>query len=343
MVSVVIPVYNVEKYLNNTIDCVLNQTYKDYELLLIDDGSTDSSGKICDTYAQGYDNIRVFHNQNQGPAKTRNFGIENAKGEYVAFIDSDDLIRENYLQAMMEGYQQEEVDLAMCGYERFDSETNETTSTHLVKEEEYSVLESNRELARLFTTPRTSLNGVSIWAKIYKRNILMDYNIRFPENIDYEEDCCMNVQYYRHVRKTYIVNKSLYRYRQLKNSLSKVYKETTYANLVNGYNERMKFIKEFPNNKKLCDGVNVVFLVVTMGNLKKIEASSMNKKEKLQAYDRMLKYAELHHVIDNCALSKNKLTKNLTLACKTNNPKKIQSVFRWWNLKVKLRSIIKKK
>ena len=105
----------------------------------------------------------------------------------------------------------------------------------------------------------------------------------------------------------------------------------------------MKFIKEFPNNKQLCDGINVVFLVVTMGNLKKIEASSMTKKEKLQAYDRMLKYTELHHVIDNCALSKNELTKRLTLACKTKNPKKIQSVFRWWNLRVKLKKIIKNK
>jgi len=342
LVSVIIPVYNVENYLKKTIECVFNQTYQNFELLLIDDGSKDSSGAICDEAAAKSEKVRVFHNENQGPAKTRNFGIEQAEGEYIAFVDSDDLITKDYLESMITCFEYPEVDLILCGYERFDSATNKTTSTHLVGDWSCSLFMSNRELARLFTVPKTSLNGVSIWAKLYKRDIIMDNNIRFPENVDYEEDCCFNVLYYRHVRKSVAVNRSMYRYRQLGNSLSKVYKESTYRNLVNGYNERMKFIKEFPNPKQLCDGINTVFLVVTISNLKKIATSPMTKEEKRKAYENMLEFQEMKDVVDNCALSKVKLTRKLTLACRERNAKKLEKILDSWITETKIREKISK-
>ncbi len=335
MISVIVPVYNAENYLQETIDCIFNQTYKNFELILVDDGSTDASGQICDKVAKQHRRANVYHNQNQGPARTRNFGIEKAKGTYIAFIDADDLISPDYLEQLIAGYEQDGVDLVLCGYERFASETGATISTHIIGKPATEVYESNRDLARLFTTPRTSLSGVSIWAKLYRRSIMMEKNIRFPLDVDYEEDCCFNVQYYRHVRKAFVVNRSMYRYRQSTVSLSKVYKETTFGNLVNGYNERVKFISEFDHPKNLLDGVNVVFLVVLMGNFKKIETSSMTRKQKLAAYKNVLSFQETKDVVNSCALSKVNLTRQLTLACREDDPKKVARILRNWRKKDK--------
>ncbi len=336
LVSIVIPVYNAEMFLDETLARVFKQTIKDHELILVDDGSTDKSGLICDEAAKLHKNVRVFHNENQGPARTRNFGIEKAEGEYIAFIDADDLISEDYLELLLAGYDEAEADLVLCGYERFASESGATISTHIIGKAPVEVYETNRDLAKLYVTPRTSLSGVSIWAKLYRRSIIMENNIRFPLDVDYEEDCCFNVQYYRHVRKSVVVNRSMYRYRQSTVSLSKVYKETTFRNLVNGYNERVKFISEFDHSRNLLDGVNVVFLVVIMGNFKKIAISNLSRKEKLEAYKGVLSYQETKNVVNNCALSKVELTKELTLACREDNPDKIAKILRSWRRKDKL-------
>lgn len=340
VISVVVPVFNVERYLEKTLNCILEQSYKKFELLLVDDGSTDSSGRMCDEFAKKDARVRVFHNQNQGPAKTRNFGIEKAEGTYIAFVDSDDLITKYYLENLIAGYEYPKVDLTMCGYERFDSETGQTTSTHIVGDWSRSIFMSNRELARLFTVPRTSLSGVSIWAKLYKREIIMKHNVRFPLGIDYEEDCCFNVQYFRHVNRTVAINKSMYRYRQSTQSLSKVYKETTYKFLVNGYNERKKFVNELENPKQLCAGLDTVFLVVTIDNFKKIVKSPMAKEKKLEMYKSMLEYKELGEVMDNCSLSKVKLTRKITLACRERNAKKIEKVMNAWVRETKMKERI---
>ena len=339
LISIVIPVYNAENYLKETLECVFMQSVIDYELILVNDGSKDKSGQICDEAARNHKNVRVFHNENQGPAKTRNFGIEKAKGKYIAFIDADDLIADNYLELLLNGYNEPEVDVVLCGYERFASETGATISTHIIGKPATEVYETNRDLARLFITPRTSLAGVSIWAKLYRRSIMMEHNVRFPLDVDYEEDCCFNVQYYRYVRKAFVVNCSMYRYRQSTMSLSKVYKETTFRNLVNGYNERVKFINEFDHPKNLLDGVNVVFLVVVISNFKKIATSSLSKKKKLEAYKDVLSYQETKDVVSQCALSKVNLTRDLTLACRENDPDKIAKILREWRHKDKVLAI----
>lgn len=101
-ISVLVPVYNVEKYLNRCVDSILNQTYRDFELLLVDDGSTDSSGRICDEYESAYPFVHVFHNKNSGLSHARNYGTERAKGIYVTYIDSDDYVAPDYLQCLYE-------------------------------------------------------------------------------------------------------------------------------------------------------------------------------------------------------------------------------------------------
>ena len=115
-ISVIVPVYNVERYLARCIDSILAQTFMDFELILIDDGSPDNSGRICDEYAAKDARIRVFHQENGGVSSARNHGIDAALGEYVCFVDSDDLILPTYLETLFETITENDADIATCGY-----------------------------------------------------------------------------------------------------------------------------------------------------------------------------------------------------------------------------------
>ena len=116
IISIIVPVYNVEKYLKRCIESILNQTFKNFELLLLDDGSTDSSGSICDKYAKKDNRIIVKHKKNQGVSATRNLGIDIAKGEYITFVDSDDWIENDYLEKMYLKINEMNVPLLITGH-----------------------------------------------------------------------------------------------------------------------------------------------------------------------------------------------------------------------------------
>ena len=119
MISVIVPVYNVEKYLSRCIDSILNQTYKDYEIILIDDGSKDSSGKICDEYAKNHNNISVIHTKNRGLSAARNTGTENSHGEYITFVDSDDLISNSFLSDLYTLIVNNNADISLCNFQLY--------------------------------------------------------------------------------------------------------------------------------------------------------------------------------------------------------------------------------
>lgn len=134
LISVIIPVYNVEEYLPRCMDSVLYQTYQNIEVLLINDGSTDASGQICDRYAAQDDRVVVWHRVNGGPSAARNYGIEQAKGEYLLFVDSDDMISVDHIQFLYEKLQKADADLAICNYTATDSDTFAETQQTMQRE-----------------------------------------------------------------------------------------------------------------------------------------------------------------------------------------------------------------
>ena len=120
VISIIIPVYNVEKYIRRCLNSVLAQTYKDYEIILVDDGSSDKSSVICDEYAEIESNIQVIHKDNQGPSHTRNVGIENAKGQYVYFLDSDDYIIPECIEILYKNLTDKRADISCGSFGFFD-------------------------------------------------------------------------------------------------------------------------------------------------------------------------------------------------------------------------------
>ena len=119
LVSIIVPVYNVEDYLTECIESAIKQTYHNLEIILVDDGSTDTSGKICDMYACKDDRIKVFHKQNGGLSDARNTGIEKATGEYIYFLDSDDMLPTGAIEKMRNACVREDADMAIAGVEKF--------------------------------------------------------------------------------------------------------------------------------------------------------------------------------------------------------------------------------
>lgn len=170
-VSIIVPVYNVEKYLKKCIDSILNQSFKDYELILVDDGSTDSSGKICDEYEKKDDRIKVIHKKNGGLSDARNMGIDASSCNFISFIDSDDYIAEDMYEVLYNNLKKEDADISVCGYYRCLN----GKKVSKFKENKYFVVNGKEALRLVLEDKKISVEACT---KIYKKS-LFD-NIRYP-------------------------------------------------------------------------------------------------------------------------------------------------------------------
>lgn len=171
LISIVVPIYNVEKYLNRCIDSVINQTYKNLEIILVDDGSNDNSGMICDQYAKKDKRIRVIHQDNAGQAAARNLGIELARGKYLAFVDSDDYITLDYIEYLYNLLIKYNADMSICSYRII------TNKKIVDAKQDYFELEYNT--SNCLNDMLLSRNlTVSPCMKLYKKDLIK--NIKFP-------------------------------------------------------------------------------------------------------------------------------------------------------------------
>lgn len=177
-VSIIVPVYNSENTLERCISSLLNQTYKDYELLIINDGSTDRSAEICDSYATKDDRIKVFHKQNGGVSSARNQGLDNVSGKWVTFVDSDDWVDELYLESLLNSSENVDLVIGTATYVNHPRQSQIKYAELLVIPKEYYRLFTDYNL-RKRTSP---------WNKLYRHKIIDDYNIRFPLNVHIGED-----------------------------------------------------------------------------------------------------------------------------------------------------------
>lgn len=208
MVSIIVPVYNAEKFLELCITSIINQSYNDIELILIDDGSTDNSGKICDEYALKDERITVFHCRNNGVSAARNIGLDNAKGKYIIFIDSDDYVEKNYIEELVKAIESDKNELAICG----------------IKEIENKKVKIRKKRAKLtgnFYEDYFSLIDFLCvpFAKIFLSEIIEKNKIRFNEKLSYAEDEIFNLTYYQYINNYKFVYKCLYIYNRFSGSL----------------------------------------------------------------------------------------------------------------------------
>lgn len=222
LLSIVVPVYNTATYLAGCLESIVNQTYNNIEVIVVDDGSTDGSNEICDRYAEKYDFVFVYHRENQGVSDTRNYGIEHATGKYVMFVDSDDYIASTMCYELVSAIVSSNSDFAICG--NYNVSTVGTKARSLYNGS--SEFKNNRfEIEITVATlglideklknPEKLDRLTPIWARLYKLEIIRSNNIRFIDLYKLPSECLQfNYEYCNCAKSAIYVDKPLYYYRR---------------------------------------------------------------------------------------------------------------------------------
>lgn len=235
LISIIIPVYNVEKYLVGCIQSIINQTYSDFEVILVDDGSTDNSAIICDYYSSIDSRIKCLHLINQGVSKARNVGLENAKGDYIAFCDSDDRYSPNFLLEMIKSIEATKADIVICSYYYSNGEINtqisqDSKSYFISREEVFEKIFLNNEI------------GGFVWNKFFRKSIIDD--IRFDVNLQICEDTNFICSVLQRTPIIYYLNKPMYYYTMRDNSsvnnYEKLFNDEKESKYTQAYNKILK-------------------------------------------------------------------------------------------------------
>lgn len=206
MISIIVPVYKVEKYLSKCIESLINQTYRDIEIILVDDGSPDRCPQICNNYAEKDKRIIVIHQPNSGVSAARNAGLVCARGEFIGFVDPDDWVAPDMYEGMLASIQREQVDLAICGYDYFDEDGNvDEKRRYQVQMDE--VITQKEVMNRFADMPPSIRHGV--WNKLFRNALLQKQ--QFKVGLNSSEDVFFLNEYVRKIQYAVVVHKPYYK------------------------------------------------------------------------------------------------------------------------------------
>ncbi|MDD6194984.1 MAG: glycosyltransferase family 2 protein [Lachnospiraceae bacterium] len=242
-VSIIVPIYKVEEYIDKCVNSIINQSYQDIQILLVDDGSPDHCPEICDQYAKEDDRISVVHKENGGLVSARKAGLEQATGTYVMYVDGDDWLEADYVERVMEKALTNDADIVVTGYAQGDEQTlqpmGNVLSSGLYAEDAKRKLEQS-----LLYTGNFYEAGLipAAWNKLYKREVLFDWQMAVPNEIKMGEDAAFTYLALLASRRVYVDNENCgYCYRYVVNSMSRSYDSN--------YFDRLNILYEYLDNR----------------------------------------------------------------------------------------------
>lgn len=238
LISVIVPVYMVEKYLSFCIDSILGQSYKNFELILINDGSTDTSPEICQEYANKYKNISIINQENSGLSAARNVGIDNAKGKYIMFIDSDDYIHEKLLEILYGYICKYHVAISMCSYLKVNDEIDRRKIPLMAEDTIVNIIDDQGAMHMLLENQTTCV----AWGKLYELELFN--NLRFPAG-KIMEDMFITPKIFKKAKIVAVSNEKLYFYNQEGISITKSDFNLKKLNMIEATFFWKEFTKEF--------------------------------------------------------------------------------------------------
>lgn len=215
-ISIIIPIYNADDYIEKCVNSILNQTYKNYEIILIDDGSTDNSLAICNNYASKNENIKVIHIENGGPSRARNIGIKNASGEYILFIDADDVIKNDMIEKLV--LICDDADVVMCSYYQCKNYQKLDKDKIVFDHKLGNNIFKEGQIKNIFVKGFYTNNIVGLWSmwnKLYKRNFIKKNDIILNESLIRAEDFWFNFDIFCYAQKVITTSEPLYYYMQV--------------------------------------------------------------------------------------------------------------------------------
>ncbi len=257
MISVIMPIYNGEDYIENSVNKILNQPYKDIELILINDGSTDKTDMICKNYAIADKRVKYICKQNEGICKTRNLGLRIASGEYVSFIDQDDEINDNIFESLYNGFDVD-IDLVVGGKVMKLIDDIGNVIEEKVYEYDCCIASGEEILFRLMNLNR-DMSLLHIWNCLYKKDIIDKYGIRFDDTFKFgHEDSLFNIEYVSRCTKIRYISAVVYNYYRRKNKSTSLKKNTGY---VNDYSHYINRASQALSNRLCNETLTDIFFV----------------------------------------------------------------------------------
>ncbi|CFB59097.1 family 2 glycosyl transferase [Streptococcus pneumoniae] len=267
-ISVIVPVYNVERYLRQCMDSLINQTYRDFEIILVNDGSTDSSGVLCEDWAKKDERIHVVHKKNEGLGFARNTGVEHAKGKYITFVDSDDYVSLDMLQTLYNAVQEYDVEVVYsAGYYR--SFSNGEIKKTDVETKKPQLFEGGDVASKLLPDvisappeyPNDGKVGVSAWKVLYEANLFKEKGLLFHSEREFiSEDAIFQIDCLKLATSALVIPDILYYYRENFGSLSMKYKEERFELDKILYNEQLKRVEGLPNQEILEERIERILI-----------------------------------------------------------------------------------
>lgn len=282
MISIIIPVYQAEKYIRRTVDSVLSQTYENWELVLVDDGSTDCSGLICDEYAMKDHRIKVFHKTNGGQSSARNMGLCMARGEYVCFVDNDDIIVPEACEVLVRNMLKYQADISACSYKIL----NEQGKIESRGDSGIIALLDNKEGMRRFLSREID---IYVWTKLYRKSFLRDNGILFEEGRS-DEDFLFNSKAFLCADKTVQSDYPVYIYSVRENSTCRQFPKLQLKKYISDTLYRLNKIENiiaqhYPDFIRLAKRQSILYRFIMLGTISrnKEKYSDLNYKE-IHAY-----------------------------------------------------------
>lgn len=316
LVSIVIPIYNVEEYLDRCILSVVNQSYREMEIILVDDGSPDRCPQMCDDWAQKDTRIKVIHKENAGLGFARNTGIEHATGAYIFFFDSDDYVEPNTVEACVRIAMDNNADIVCFGN---DVQTHDGTVLTRRIPTPPKFIYSGEEVREVMMPNVLSYNSVtgedwnftmSACFSMYSMEVVRKSGWRFVSERDIMcEDIYSVLEFYQYVRKAVILPDVLYHYITNPRSLSRSYREDRYEKLKYFAHKLTELSKKMNSERQLKDRISRIFLGLTIGAMKQIVAADVPLMEKLQAIKQILIDDYMQQVFLENDFSKEAITK----------------------------------
>lgn len=318
MISIIIPVYNVEKYLERCVVSVCNQTYDDLEIILVDDGSTDKSGIICDRLAQKDNRITVYHKENQGLGLTRNYGMNRCNGKYIMFLDSDDYIDKTMLENMVNVAENKQADLVISGFKKVTEAEEKLFSERYEYEEFIGDKVKDDLLPRMIGSMPQKRDSIFTMAcgKLYNKESIEKSKIKFPsERKIQSEDLAFQLDYIPSIQRAIVINGDYYNYRVNSNSLTMVYKKDRFDKLIEVYLYVLNKIKEHNLPEKTFLRADKMFFVQFYAILQQevlhMNIQNLSKDEKKRNVKNYINHKTVRKIIDEYPIGKLKLTQKI--------------------------------
>ena len=280
LVSIIVPCYNVEKYLFNCFYCLDSQTYKNIEIIFVDDGSYDRSGLILDNYCKTNNNARVIHKKNGGISSARNAGLDVANGEYIYFYDSDDILNKDIIKNLVKTIENANAQLAISHCKKINDGRRLTLYTNVI--EFGNKVRTYDSIDALSLMTNSYKIFTSVWNKLYLASVIKENNLRFDETCLFGEDTPFNYNYLKLIRKTAVLNKNLYYYVQRKNSLVHQKFKESRLTVFNQYNKiinnELNMLTPYIHLMRLYNSVECLYFI------KKSNYDNANEINKILAY-----------------------------------------------------------